>query len=141
MTTAQATTARALLKESLQWVGLTDLTDEEEEKAAEVQERIERLLIDLGDIKEDLKFPPARDRIAEMYRIVLATRARYEQAERVKDLARQAMDKALAVSCDRPRSRYVVRRFEVAYEQWERAERTRQQAEGAYYRVLMEEER
>lgn len=138
MTTAQETTARALLREGLQWIGLTELTDEEEERATEVQERIERLLIDLGDIKADLIQPPARDRVAEMYRIVLATRERYQQAEAERDLCRKQMDSALAVSADRPRARYLVRRFEVAYEQWEIAERTRQHAEGAYYRVLME---
>lgn len=51
MTEAQEKLARELLRESLDWVGMVNLTDAEEERAEEVASRIERLLVDLGEIK------------------------------------------------------------------------------------------
>lgn len=51
MTEAQEAIARALLREALDWVGMVNLTDAEEERAEEVAARIERLLVDLGELK------------------------------------------------------------------------------------------
>ena len=51
MTEAQEKVARSLLREALDWVGMCELTEAEEERAEEVSARIERLLVDLGELK------------------------------------------------------------------------------------------
>jgi len=49
VTHEQQQLALSLLREALDWIGMVDLTDAEEERATEVQCRIEQLLVELGD--------------------------------------------------------------------------------------------
>ena len=51
LNTAQSQAAVALLREALDWVGLVELTDEEEEKTEDLQLRIERLLTEIGALR------------------------------------------------------------------------------------------
>ena len=53
MTAAQERVALQLLREGLDWIGMDNLTEAEEEAATEVQCRIERLLVDLGELTSE----------------------------------------------------------------------------------------
>lgn len=60
MSEAQEKAARGLLREALDWVGMVNLTESEEEAAEEVAARIERLLVDLGELRRGRRIPLAK---------------------------------------------------------------------------------
>lgn len=137
MTACQAQLAQELLAEGLHWIGLTDLTDEEEEKATQLQCRIERLLEDVGGAPVP---PPVT--LEEYHTDLLAARDYHARCLEEKDAARLRMNAALSdvrseTTCQKMR----ILRFQVAYRCWEAAERMMHNAEGAYTRALYEAER
>jgi hypothetical protein len=130
MSPAQSKLARSLLKEAIDWIGMTDLSVNEDELAEEVQARIERLLVDLGD----LPGPGTGARIEDLYRVVLSTRAHCERAEHERDECRRRLHHALEAGDP---LEYMTRRLQVAISQWEEADRAQMAAEAAYYRGLV----
>ncbi len=86
MTAAQETLAVDLLREALDWVGIT-LTAEEEERAEDVQRRIERLLADLGALPCQELLALARD-LATARQV---EREAGEEADRLAAKCREAL--------------------------------------------------
>lgn len=135
MTAEQTQIAHQLLREGLDWIGMTELTEEEEEKATQVQARIERLL-------EDVEGAPAGKPVSleDHHRVVLSTREHHRRCLEEKDECRLRMDKSLNHPEQQTREyqRAMIRRFQVAYQQWEAAERAMTNAEAGYGRALWE---
>ena len=138
MTTLQSEQAKALLRECLDWVGVVELTDEEEEKAEGVQVRLERLLIDLGELPDPRM--PASDP-HDLYHVVINCREKLRIAVEERDASRTALDDHLrtkGVVSDHEKAMVYIRRHQIAYHQWELAENQNLRAEADYYRALKE---
>lgn len=127
---------RDLLMECLEWIGMTNLSPDEEAKACELQERIS------NHILQQLASPaPARSAEPPVnhYERVIDLRLQTEMAEREKRLAQQVLQSVMR-SGDQEQQLYAVRRHTLAYEEWQKAERALQDAEAGYYRSLTRQE-
>lgn len=131
---AQAELAVSLLREALDWVGLVDLTTEQEEHAEALQLRIERLLMDCGSL-------PSRRELSETerYQLLVEAQERCRAAERERILARALLAKTLPGD-DAEAGVVAIRRYNRAYSEHERAQEEVQQAEIAYHRALSRHE-
>lgn len=126
--------ARALLLETLDWVGLVNISPAEEERAEELQERISDFI--LRSMQQAAL--PAPEPLNH-YERVLDLRLQNEMAEREKRTAQQLLQSVMR-NGDEEQRLYAVRRHTLAYEQWQKAERAMQDAEADYYRSLTRQE-
>ena len=127
--------ARALLLETLDWIGLVNISPAEESRAEELLERINGFILRSlapGAVPEE----PAP---ADHHERVMQARLRVEMADREKRLAQQLLQSVMRNGDDEQRL-YAVRRNTLAYERWQQADREAQNAEADYYRSLTRQE-
>lgn len=134
MTTAQGELAIGLLRESLDWIGVLNLTPEQEGHAEELQRRIDRLLGELGAMPGMVT---RREQPRDLYEIILRCRDRLKQAAEEKDAARLRVNELMQAGAELGPARSVaIRRLELAFAQWEAAEHEMFRAEADYSRSL-----
>lgn len=130
----QAAVAVSLLREALDWVGLVDLTTEQEGQAEALQLRIERLLMDCGAM------PGRRDLTeGDRYCLVVEARERMLAAERERLTARAQLEQAIRAGRSEA-AVTAVRRYNRAYAEHEAAQRELVECERAYHRALARHE-
>ena len=134
--------ARALLLETLDWIGLVNISASEEERAEELQERINDFVLrslaaGVELIDPATCAPPPTP--ADHHERVMQARLRVEMADREKRLAQQLLQSVMR-NGDGEQKLYAVRRNTLAYERWQQADRDAQDAETEYYRSLTRQE-